>query len=185
MARYVPPAVDVRAAVQWLQAEELVRLDGVTEVAGAAALLGRLDPARVAVVTSAPRELALRRLMAPGITPPDLLVSAEDVATGKPSPEGYLRAAVAVGVRPDACVVFEDAEAGIRAALAAGAETVVVGGHASSTTVRLPRIDTFHDLTVTVAEACRAVVGSSRLGGRTQGPVDHGNGNGTMPPPGD
>ncbi len=49
------------------------------------------------------------------------LVSGEDVARGKPDPEPYLLAAERLGVRPDECVVFEDAEVGVRSAKAAGA----------------------------------------------------------------
>ena len=55
---------------------------------------------------------------------PRVLVSAEDVREGKPSPDGYLRAAELLGVPPSACLVLEDAPAGIEAARAAG--TIVV-----------------------------------------------------------
>ncbi|MEK8172817.1 HAD-IA family hydrolase [Streptomyces sp. M19] len=47
-----------------------------------------------------------------GLEPPRLLVTADDVAAGKPDPEGYLKAAAALGLSPAAAVVFEDAEAG-------------------------------------------------------------------------
>jgi HAD superfamily hydrolase (TIGR01509 family) len=53
-------------------------------------------------------------------------VSADDVARGKPDPEPYLRGAAALGVRPAACVVIEDAPAGVAAARAAGAAVIVV-----------------------------------------------------------
>jgi sugar-phosphatase len=55
---------------------------------------------------------------------PAVLVTAEDVRHGKPSPEGYLRAAERLGVPPADCVVIEDAPPGIEAALAAGMTAV-------------------------------------------------------------
>lgn len=47
-------------------------------------------------------------------------VGAEDVARGKPSPEGYALAAARLAVPPAQCLVVEDSEAGIAAGLAAG-----------------------------------------------------------------
>jgi beta-phosphoglucomutase-like phosphatase (HAD superfamily) len=56
----------------------------------------------------------------------DLIVSAEDVKRGKPDPEVFLLAAARIGVRPERCVVFEDAPMGIEAALAGGMRAVGV-----------------------------------------------------------
>jgi len=53
-------------------------------------------------------------------------VTAEDVAHGKPAPDVFLAAAVALGVPATECVVFEDAESGVDAGLAAGAAVVAV-----------------------------------------------------------
>ena len=50
----------------------------------------------------------------------DTLVCAEDYRKSKPDPEAFLLAAVRLGVPPEACLVFEDTEMGIRAATAAG-----------------------------------------------------------------
>ncbi len=100
------------------------------------------------MVTSASRELASRRMRAAGVPIPEVLVAAEDVAVGKPSPEGHLRAAALLGVDPGACVLFEDAEAGLRAACASGGSVVVVGQHVSATTQELPRISDFTGLAV-------------------------------------
>ena len=44
----------------------------------------------------------------------------EDVEQGKPAPDLYLKAAKAVGVAPEDCIVIEDSVAGIRAGRAAG-----------------------------------------------------------------
>jgi sugar-phosphatase len=46
------------------------------------------------------------------------------VSAGKPDPEGYRLAATELGVDPSACIVFEDAPAGIAAGAAAGATVI-------------------------------------------------------------
>jgi sugar-phosphatase len=78
----------------------------------------------VAVVTSCPDALAHVRLEAGGLRVPDVLVTADRVANGKPDPEGYRLAATELGVDPARAVVFEDAPAGIAAAKAAGARVI-------------------------------------------------------------
>jgi sugar-phosphatase len=101
---------------------------GIGPIPGAAALLAPLAPQDWAVVTSGAREVALARLAAAGLPVPRVLVTAEDVAEGKPAPEGYLLAAHRLGVPPAECLAFEDAEVGVAAARAAGAAVVRVGG---------------------------------------------------------
>jgi HAD superfamily hydrolase (TIGR01509 family) len=54
----------------------------------------------------------------------DVLVCAGDYRRGKPDPEPFLLAAQRLGVEPNACLVFEDAEVGIRAATAAGMASI-------------------------------------------------------------
>jgi sugar-phosphatase len=80
-----------------------------------------------AVVTSADVRLAKARLGAAGIEAP-LLVTVEDVRVGKPDPEGYLRAAELLGVAPEHCLVVEDAEVGVTAGRAAGAQVAALKG---------------------------------------------------------
>jgi len=54
----------------------------------------------------------------------DEIVAAEDVVRGKPAPDCFLLAAERLGVDPARCLVFEDGEAGLRAAEACGMQTV-------------------------------------------------------------
>jgi len=48
------------------------------------------------------------------------LVTADDVAHGKPAPDIFLEAARRIGVAPARCCAFEDAELGLQSARAAG-----------------------------------------------------------------
>ena len=50
----------------------------------------------------------------------DLILSNQDVRHAKPSPEIYLTAMERLGVRPEECVIVEDNENGIRAAIDSG-----------------------------------------------------------------
>lgn len=91
----------------------------VQPLPGAAALLAH-PPVRLAVVTSCSRALARARFAASGLTAPDVVITADDVAAGKPDPEAYLAGAAAMGVAPGDCLVIEDAPAGVAAGKAAG-----------------------------------------------------------------
>ncbi len=105
----------------------------VTPCAGAGELLATLPHAAWAVVTSAVRPLAVARLSAAGLPRPSVLVTADDVADGKPAPEGYLRAAALLGVPVEECLVLEDSDAGVAAGRAAGARVLGVSGRALGT----------------------------------------------------
>ncbi len=56
------------------------------------------------------------------------VICRDDVEQGKPHPESFLRCAELLGVAPERCLVFEDAEPGIDAARAAGMGWVAVDG---------------------------------------------------------
>jgi sugar-phosphatase len=138
MAR-MPWIVGRKAAV--IMREEMDDLEGIEPIAGVAAFLAGLPADRWAVVTSAPRELARRRIAAAGLAVPPLLVAAEDVTQGKPAPDCFLLAAAQLGVRASDCLVFEDAMAGIAAAEAAGASVLVITAtHAHALEAPHPRI---------------------------------------------
>lgn len=109
-----------------LTAIEIDDVEGIVALAGAVAFTGALPADRWAIVTSAPRALAERRLAAAGLVPPKVFVTAEDITHGKPGPDGYLLAARLLGVDPAACMVLEDAPAGIAAGQAAGAQVLVL-----------------------------------------------------------
>ncbi|MDI3399043.1 HAD family hydrolase [Pseudomonas sp. V88_4] len=120
------PGVDAKAQAAFITEAEIEDVEGIVEIPGAAAFLKSLPADRWAMVTSAPRDLALRRMAAAGIPEPAVMVTAEDVTAGKPDPAGYRLAARRLGLEPADCLIFEDASVGIQAAEAAGAPLMII-----------------------------------------------------------
>jgi HAD superfamily hydrolase (TIGR01509 family) len=54
------------------------------------------------------------------------IITANDVATSKPNPDVFLKAAEELGADPANCIVFEDAPKGVEAAANAGMKAVVL-----------------------------------------------------------
>lgn len=133
VALLIPPN-DQAAALSAIDSYELEDAGTATEIAGARELVASMPSSRWAVVTSGRRALARARLQAAGIDPPPVLVSADDVAAGKPDPEGYLAAAAALGVAAADAIVMEDSRTGVEAGRRARVGNVVgVGSRALST----------------------------------------------------
>jgi len=102
--------------------DELQLLPGVEELLGGAREAGW----GVALATGRDRarlDPMLERLGVDGAF--DAIVTAEEVARGKPAPDIFLAAADALGQQPPACTVVEDSVPGCEAALAAGMRVVV------------------------------------------------------------
>ncbi|MEU3571876.1 HAD-IA family hydrolase [Kitasatospora sp. NPDC036755] len=123
----VAPHLDAAHEARVIAGLEEHDFEGIRAVPGAPALLASLPPGRWGIVTSGTRAVARGRLAAAGLPEPDVLLAAEDFERGKPDPEGYLKGAAALGAPAAACVVFEDARAGVEAALAAGMRCVGLG----------------------------------------------------------
>ncbi|WP_367253813.1 HAD-IA family hydrolase [Pseudomonas sp. stari2] len=120
------PGVDAEAQAAFITEAEIEDVEGIVEIPGAAAFLKSLPTNQWAMVTSAPRDLALRRMAAAGIPEPAVMITAEDVTAGKPDPAGYRLAAKSLGLEPADCLIFEDATVGIQAAEAAGAPLMII-----------------------------------------------------------
>jgi len=140
--------MDCAAEAARIEAAEVSDVRGIVAIPGAADLLERLPADRWAIVTSAGRDLAVRRLTAAGLPIPDVFVTAENIDRGKPDPAGYLLAADQLSARAGDCLVFEDAPAGIQAGLKAGCDVVAIG-HASPATAKptCPLISDFRSIT--------------------------------------
>jgi sugar-phosphatase len=146
------PGVDADAEAAKVTAAEIEDVDGVWEIGGAAAFLASLPADRWAIVTSAPRALAVARLKAAGLSAPAVFVTADDVAIGKPQPDCYLLAAKELGVAASDCLIFEDAPAGILAAERAGADVMVIQAtHTAPLAGPHPGIDSYAAISVVVS----------------------------------
>ena len=142
-----PPAVSLAIMIEWHGLADTVEtLAAETGAIFAGLLDERLEPmpGAVALVESLAAR-GLPRAVATSSGPAfahDVLgriglrdrfafvLTSADVVRGKPDPEIYLAAAARLAVEPAAMLVFEDSQAGCRAAVAAGAVVVAVpGGH--------------------------------------------------------
>jgi sugar-phosphatase len=120
------PGVDPVAEAAFITRTEIHDVADIEAIRGAHDFIASLPRARWAIVTSAPRALALARIAAAGLPLPEVLVAAEDVERGKPAPDPFLLGARKLGVEPADCLVFEDTRTGLQAASAAGMASIVV-----------------------------------------------------------
>lgn len=85
---------------------------------------GRLP---MAVATGGTRAICAKTLTALGLIQHfKALVTADDVKHGKPAPDIFLEAARQIGIPPEQCAAFEDADLGVQAAQSAGMKVIDV-----------------------------------------------------------
>ena len=87
----------------------------------------------VAIASGGPRNIVRGMLELTGLASLfnyERVITPEDVEHGKPAPDMFLLAARRMGVPPEQCLVFEDADPGMRAAEAAGMKWVKVPSRA-------------------------------------------------------
>lgn len=121
--RQVAPHLDAEAEAGEIENEEAHDPD-VVAMPGALELIRSIPAGRWGVVTSGSRLLASARMRFCGLPVPEVLVTADDVANGKPHPEPYLKGAEWLGVPPAECVVVEDAPSGIQSGRAGGMKVI-------------------------------------------------------------
>ena len=111
-----------------LEAYEVDNVAGITPVAGAAALLTRLESLGVpwGIVTSGSYRVASARIKQAGFPPPPVLVTSEDIQVGKPHPEPFLIGAARLRIPAVECLAFEDSVAGLTAAREAGCHVIEI-----------------------------------------------------------
>jgi beta-phosphoglucomutase family hydrolase len=79
------------------------------------------------IVSGSSRESVVNSLSTIGLLDRfQTIVASEDYTRSKPAPDAFLLAAQRLGVAPESCLVFEDADIGIQAATAAGMASVRV-----------------------------------------------------------
>ncbi|AUG79480.1 HAD family hydrolase [Kitasatospora sp. MMS16-BH015] len=134
MAELLPdrPMAEHLAENRLMLAEETADTEGLVPVLGAPAFLAALTGLPHALVTSADDRLARTRMAAAGLPYPAVAVTAESVSASKPDPEGFLKGAAELGFAPADCLAFEDSEAGLAAARAAGIPVVGIGPRAAA-----------------------------------------------------
>ena len=126
MRRLGVPGLDFAVEAKVIEREEIEDVEGVVPIAGASEFLAALPAERWTVVTSAPRELARARLGAAGLPVPESIITGEEVSAGKPAPDCFILGAERLGFETAECIVFEDSVVGVEAAIAAGADLVVI-----------------------------------------------------------
>jgi len=124
-----------------LEKVEAEDTDGISALPGALQLLERLEALSVpwAIVTSGSIPVARARHAAGELATPEIFITAELVARGKPNPDPYLLGAQRLGLKPEECVVVEDAPAGVLSGLAAGCKVIAV--NAPDYTPGLDKVD--------------------------------------------
>ncbi|MEO5701506.1 MAG: HAD family phosphatase [Casimicrobiaceae bacterium] len=109
--------------------DAIVARDGIAMKSGLVELLDWLERVDIAkaVATSTRRSRALVKLEHANLLHRfTAVVGGDEVAHGKPAPDIFLAAASRLGVAPRDCVVLEDSEPGVRAALAGGMAPIMV-----------------------------------------------------------
>jgi len=87
----------------------------------------RAHDIRAAIVTASPIDRAEAHLAAVGLAGQfDRIISAQQVAHGKPEPDVYLYAAAELGFAPEECIAVEDSPNGLLSASRAGCHPVLV-----------------------------------------------------------
>ena len=124
--KLVAPELDAAQENLRVERMEIADKEGVIALPGASELMRHLPKDRFAIVTSATRELAEARLRYADLPAPERLITADDVSSGKPSPEPYLMGAALLGVVPADCLVIEDTPAGVQSARSAGMQVVAL-----------------------------------------------------------
>lgn len=127
---------------------QLYREGGVPLLPGARSLVEALAEAGVsrAVASGSPTDLVEAALEGSGLRSFfDVCLGSDLVPQGKPAPDIFLLAARRLAAEPARCVVLEDADSGVKAALAAGMFCVkvagVVGSGAAGAHLHLPSLE--------------------------------------------
>ncbi|GAB6928517.1 beta-phosphoglucomutase [Paenibacillus sp. JCM 10914] len=108
--------------------EYISTMDASEILPGALEFIQALKAAGIQVALGSASKNAMLILHNTGLTPYfDAIIDGTKTSQAKPDPEVFTMGARELGVEPTACVVFEDAEAGIEAAIRAGMRSVGIG----------------------------------------------------------
>lgn len=122
----VAPHLNAIEESKHIYGEQETLSEGIRPIAGASGFFESIPRGQCAIVTAASRRIVDLRFRTAGLIPPEVCVTGDTLKVGKPSPEGYLEAARRLECKPEDCIVFEDAPAGLIAAHRAGMRSVAV-----------------------------------------------------------
>jgi len=125
----IAPHLNIEKEVMFLANLEAKTTTGLTEIFGARLFLEKLNTQGIkwAIATSGTHAVAKLRLASCALPIPEAFVTSELVNMGKPQPEPFLLAAYKLAVNPKHCLAFEDSDTGIKSAIEAGCDVVVIG----------------------------------------------------------
>lgn len=131
-------------------------------VRGAKEMLDQLLAADIpmGLVTNTRRDLTEKALDSIGRHYFSVSVCADEVPSGKPAPDPYLRAAQLLGLNPADCLAIEDSLIGSEAAVLAGCAVLVIPNDIEvPTSARRRRVDTLDQLTPADLRAVHTEIG--------------------------
>jgi sugar-phosphatase len=128
IVKMLRPDIDPQEGLKVIEDMEIEDVAEMKVLPGVRVLLQSLPPERWAIVTSATRRLLLGRLNAAELPVPTRVITGDMVERGKPDPEPYIRGAELLGLRPEECIVIEDAPSGVGAGIAAKCRVLAVLG---------------------------------------------------------
>ena len=108
---------------------ELIQTDLLTVPGGVEAIKSLAEHFPLALVSGSYRSEILWALEKLAVKQHfKIILGAEDYPRSKPAPDGYLKALDMMGIHPQHALVFEDSEAGIASAKAAGTKVIAITG---------------------------------------------------------
>lgn len=117
---------------KWKMMDEIIRQNSTNFMPGAKELLEKLynDNIKMALATSSIKNYVDLIMQSTKIRDKfQFIITGEDVINGKPDPEIFIRAAEALNVNNEKCLVIEDGTAGVVAAQTANMKCLAVGDH--------------------------------------------------------
>ena len=140
----VAPHLAIQDEVYALETKEISGMEGMRAYPGAREILSALPPKQWAIATSGSMRVASARVNYARLPTPDVFITADQVAAGKPAPDAFLLAARRLHVSPSDCVVFEDTPAGIQAAKAGGMKAIGIASTHTKEALKLADVVVQH-----------------------------------------
>lgn len=129
---------------------QTIEREGACWLPGVGEFLQRMQNLRIpiVVVTASVHRIADAVMVDCPVDAISTVIAGDDVDNVKPHPEGYIKAAQRLGLRPEECIAIEDSRPGMTAAHASGARTIIVPGHQKLDLLPgVSRVRSIHDVT--------------------------------------